>query len=263
MQPKIGIFDSGVGGLSVLAACVRRFPACYYYLGDNGRAPYGSRPKEEIAAFTYEALLRFAGKGADAAVIACNTATSACLPSMREQFSFPILGTEPAVRLAARTKRNVLVLCTPHTASGERLASLLDACPGCAFTVFAPPRLAAAVEDLLLRGIPLSLREHLPAGEFDGVVLGCTHYAFLKKEIAAFYRAPVFDGAEGIARRLASLFPDARMESKWSEKDSANKSLTNFDPPVVRFLGDFARANEKVFKQTFDFCGFWGEAENS
>ena len=264
MRPVIGIFDSGIGGLSVLAACAARLPSFrYLYLGDNRRAPYGSRPPEEILAFTEEALVRLRKRGADGAVLACNTATAVCLHEMRKRFSFPILGIEPAVLPAARGSRGrVLVLCTPRTAASERLAQLLARCPETDFTVHACPRLAAAVEDRFLRGRALSLREHLPGGTFGGVVLGCTHYALIAREISAFYSAPVYDGAEGVARRLEALFPAPAVERRWSENTKRNKSLRqngrDSGGANVCFLGKCAKENRAVFKQTFYFgvsCG--------
>lgn len=268
---RVGIFDSGVGGLSVLAACRRRLPqVTFYYLGDNKRAPYGSRPKEEIAAFTAEAVERFAKLGAAAAVLACNTATAVCLPALRERFSFPILGVEPAVLPAARAARDVLVLCTPRTAESERLRALVARSPAVRFTVFPCPRLAAAIEGKFLRGETLRLSDHLPEGKFGAVVLGCTHYALLAEEISAYYSAPVFDGAEGVAKRLAqTLFAPADEKTMWSGKNVQNKSsfrlwseegaINKSSPQKWResalsgvfFLGESAKINRKVYKHSF------------
>ncbi len=261
MGALIGVFDSGVGGLSVLRACVKRLPALeYLYLGDNGRAPYGSRSPEEISAFTKEGLEQFRERGVAAAVLACNTATAVCLEKMRESFSFPILGTEPAVLPAAREGRRILVLCTPRTAESERLKALIGRCEKTQFTVHACPNLAAAIEGRLLRGEPLSWEEHLPAGDFDGVVLGCTHYALLGGEIAAFYKAPVYDGAEGIARRLEAVLSDLRVDGGWREREQINKSLpcewAENGSTNVCFLGKSAEIDRKIFKQTFHFVDF-------
>lgn len=249
-MPKIGVFDSGVGGLTVLKACVRLLPeAEFYYFGDNLNAPYGQRSEEEILSFVKSAMLRFLKLGIDAAVLACNTATSVCAERLRREFAFPIVGMEPAVSLAARTAKNVLVLCTPQTAAGERLSSLIARFPQTDFTVFPAKNLAAAVEDFLLRGVPIELSEHLPPPEalgerpFDGVVLGCTHYVFLRREIARFYGAPVFDGNEGTARRLSNLFP-AKNPACANPPFPDKIRPANF--PV--FLGDCAKENEKIYK---------------
>ena len=256
MGALIGVFDSGVGGLSVLRACVKRLPALrFLYLGDNGRAPYGSRSPEEISAFAQEGLEQFRKRGVAAAVLACNTATAVCLDEMRERFSFPILGTEPAVLPAAKEGRRVLVLCTPRTAESGRLKALICRCPQTQFTVHACPNLAAAIEGRLLRGEPLCWEEHLPAGDFDGVALGCTHYALFRGEIAAFYNAPVYDGAEGIARRLGVVLSHSGVDSGWMKREQINKSLPSKweenGGTNVCFIGKSAKINREIFKQTF------------
>lgn len=202
----VGVFDSGIGGLTVLAECVKLMPENrYFYLGDNFRAPYGSRSAEEITACVREALIRFARLKVDAAVLACNTATAVCAGKMRAEFDFPVVGTEPAVKPAARACRRVLVLATPRTAESERLKRLLSAYPENEFFVSAQEGLAAAVEDCIVRGKAFDLAAHLPIGKFDGVVLGCTHYVYFKEQISAFYGVPAFDGGEGTARQLKKV----------------------------------------------------------
>ena len=254
--PKIGIFDSGIGGLTVLRDCFFRLSeAEYFYFGDNAHAPYGNREEGEIVAFVEHALKTFEALHVDAAVLACNTATTVCIGQMRKKFSFPILGTEPAVLPAAREGKEVLVLCTPRTAASKRLKELLAECPETRFTVCGCPALAAAVEKKFLRGEEIVYAEHLPAGTFDGVVLGCTHYALVKREIAAFYGAPVYDGAEGVARRLEHVLAAKDVDNVWMENGKINKSLpskwSEKGHANVCFLGKTAKINRKVFKQTF------------
>ena len=181
-MPCVGILDSGIGGLGVLFECLSRTDGVrFYYFGDTAHAPYGSRTEGEIA-------------------------------SMRKKFPFPVVGTEPAVRMAAAAGcRNVLVLATPRTAQSARLSALIARERGCAFSVFAPPDLASAIERAACGKGSLDLSSHLPQGRFDGVVLGCTHYTLVGEEIAGFYGAPVFDGNAGTARRLLSVLGrDAR-----------------------------------------------------
>lgn len=208
MQNTVGIFDSGIGGLTVLSACRRLLPeTLFYYLGDNARAPYGSLPPETVTSYAREAMTAFAHLGVSAAVLACNTVTAVCADLLRAEYAFPILGVEPAVLPAARLYHNVLVLCTPRTAESARLRALLVRAGslGCRATVFAAPKLALAIERAVRFGAPLDLAAHLPQGRFDAVVLGCTHYPFYAREISAFFGAPVFDGSEGTARRLVAL----------------------------------------------------------
>ena len=202
----IGVFDSGAGGLGVLFECLRLSHGVrYFYLADEAHAPYGSRTEQEIASYVREGLQIFGALGVDAAVLACNTATAACVEEMRRAFPFPVVGTEPAVRLAERAGcKHALVLVTPRTAQCARFRALL-ARERDRFTVFSPPRLASAVERFVTEGERFPLSDHLPRGTFDGVVLGCTHYTLVKDEIAAFYASPVFDGNPGTAKRVLFL----------------------------------------------------------
>ena len=212
-MPCVGILDSGIGGLGVLFECLSRADGVrFYYFGDTAHAPYGSRTEGEIASFVEAGLCCFGRLGADAAVLACNTATAVCAEAMRKKFPFPVVGTEPAVRTAAAAGcRRVLVLATPRTAQSTRLSALIARERDCVFSVFAPPDLASAIERAARGKGSLDLSSHLPQGRFDGVVLGCTHYTLVGEEIAGFYGAPVFDGNAGTARRLLSVLGrDAR-----------------------------------------------------
>lgn len=258
---RVGVFDSGIGGLTVLKECVRLAPDCaYYYLGDNFRAPYGSRPPEELLGFVREALLAFSEIGVDAAVLACNTATAVCADVLRREFPFPVIGTEPAVRPAARVCKRALVLATPATCASGRLHALTAQCPSCDFTLFPAEGLAAAIEKKLTKGEELSLDDHLPRGDFDGVVLGCTHYVFLRRQIADFYRLPTFDGNSGVARRLRSVLWDTvgTDRDETGEKLgflTTNKRLQkmqkNLPKKGVFFIGNAKKCNKTVFKQMF------------
>ncbi len=199
---RLGVMDSGVGGFGVLLECLRLTSGVrYFYFADADHAPYGSMEEKEIEKCVSSGLKMFSDLGTDAAVLACNTATAVCVDEMRRRFPFPVIGTEPAVRPAVRAGcKNILVLVTPRTRDTVRFRALLSRERG-NFTVFAPPALASAVE-AYAAGKPLSLADHLPEGNFDGVVLGCTHYTLVGEGISRFYSAPVFDGNRGTARRL-------------------------------------------------------------
>lgn len=255
---RVGVFDSGVGGLTVLAACVRRIPSCrFYYLGDNARAPYGNRPSEEIARYVLEGLNVFRRLHVDAAVLACNTATAVCAERARAMFPFPVIGVEPAVRPAARVCRNVLVLATKRTAESKRLSDLLSEFPECRFTVCAMPHLAGAIERSLTKGERLTISDHLPRGSFDGVVLGCTHYVFFRDEIAHFYGCKVFDGGEGTANRLqavlSSRFPSLNFGTADHPRSEQNpnicfiKKCKDSGFGGVIFLGKGRKENKSVY----------------
>lgn len=203
----IGLFDSGVGGLSVMAACKKVLPACdFLYLDDSANAPYGDRSDGEIEAFSRRNLHLLFSAGCDAAVMACNTATSVCADKMRAAFpDKTILGLEPAVKPAlAENEGRVLLLATPVTAKHR----------------FYPPRVTVKPEKTLAAevekayGDPEKLRmlaemvygECRAEGEFSVIVTGCSHYAHL----APYFPCKVYDGAEGVARRLLSLIGSSR-----------------------------------------------------
>jgi glutamate racemase len=185
----IGIFDSGVGGLSVLRVIRERLPAqAVLYLADQAHVPYGPRPMEEVYAFS-EAITRYLlGQGARLIVVACNTASAAALYPLRAAFpDIPFVGMEPAVKPAAEVTHSgvVGVLATPATFQGalyasvvERFASgvtvLQDVCPGLVGRIEAGdldgPQTRAILEK--------ALRPMLARG-MDTVVMGCTHYPFV------------------------------------------------------------------------------------
>lgn len=269
---KVGVFDSGIGGLTVLKECEKLLPQVrFYYLGDNANAPYGEKSKGEIMRLVRAAFLRFSDLEVDAAVLACNTATAVCADKLRREFSFPIVGMEPAVRPAALRCRRALVLCTPRTAESKRLTSLIKRFPQCEFTVCGCSDLAGEIERRQGELEKIRLEDHLPIGEFDGVVLGCTHYVFLKERIGKFYGVPVFDGNEGAARRLRALlgkdceknlgdtttfsdylgicdhFPNntnnCSENTRKMEKKRGNSG--------VLFLGTAKNANKNAYKQMF------------
>lgn len=257
---RVGVFDSGVGGLTVLGECARLLPeARFFYLGDNGNAPYGSRPAEEIRSLVRAALERFETLGVDAVVLACNTATAVCAEEMRRSFSFPIVGMEPAVKLAAAGCRRALVLCTPVTAASERLKGLIASCPACSFVVAAAEGLAGEIEEALKTGRSARLADFLPAPPVTshdpalcGAVLGCTHYLFFRREIARFYQVPVFDGNLGTAKRLAFVLKSAGNKIQETENGIGDHENTPFfdadrpaNPPV--FLGKWAKLNETIY----------------
>ena len=243
-RPKVGIFDSGIGGLSVLKACLTVFPeGQYYYFGDNEHAPYGSRSPEEITRYTEHAMHTFEKRGVSVAVIACNTATAVCIDEMRKKFSFPIVGVEPAVGQAVKQHKNILVLATPRTAESDRLKRLLARFPYAEFTVCGLPHLAAAIEAYFHDGEGLTISDHFAKIPCDAVVLGCTHYALISEKIAEYLGVPVYDGAEGTARRVKFLLNVGTADHLDHGVFFGNKSHIS-----VVFLGKSKHMNEKLFK---------------
>ena len=213
----IGVFDSGIGGLSVWREIVRQLPTeDTIYLADQAHVPYGSRSLEEVQKFS-EAITRFLlDQGARAIVLACNTASGAALSSLRERFpNVPFVGMEPAVKPAtADTHSGVIgVIATPGTFHADRFANLVERYGGDA-TVLSQtcPGLVEAVEsgqldtpetEALLRACLAPLIE---AG-IDQLVLGCTHYPFLRPVIERLVGEDisVIDPAPAVARQTGRV----------------------------------------------------------
>ncbi len=245
IKGKIAFFDSGIGGLTVLSACMKVLDDYgYYYYGDNARAPYGNLPVETIRRYVFEAFEEFAKLEVDAAVVACNTATAVCLEDLRQKFPFPIIGTEPALYPAATVEGEVLVLATRATVESRRIQRLLEkACranPKVRFRLAPCDALAGGVE----KGLPFgTLKSLLPVCSPDAVVLGCTHYIYIKKEIADFYKATVFDGNDGVAHRLKQVLEEER--------------LTTFSKNFVSDRDEQPLLSKSISKRTIflPFCG--------
>ena len=247
MQKKyVAFFDSGIGGLNLLAAFRQKYPdiPCLYY-GDNAHAPYGNKSREAITELAFAAFRKIATRPVAAAAIACNTVTACCAEQLRASFSFPVAGMEPAVRPAAKTGGNVLVLATCATMQSKRMQDLLRRYSSEArFTLFCPQDLAGEIE----RAAPDFSRvdlSFLPQGKYSAAVLGCTHYVFLKDRIAERLGCPVFDGILGTADHLYEI---ANVCSKNPQKQGKSALI---------FLGNAKKHNKKLYlslfqnKQTF------------
>ncbi len=217
LQSAIGIFDSGVGGLSVAREIMRQLPAHpLIYLADQAHAPYGQRPLAEIRSLA-EGVTRFLlDQGSRVIVIACNTASAAALRSLRAEFpGVPFVGMEPAVKPAAAAShsRHVGVIATAATFQGELFASLLDRFAGdIAVHTQACPELAPLVEagELTSERTRQALTGYLApllAAGIDELVLGCTHYPFLRPliEEVAGPGVEVIDPASAVARQTGRV----------------------------------------------------------
>ena len=213
-QLPIGFFDSGLGGLSVLREAVRLMPQeDYIYFGDSRNAPYGTKTLEQIRRLSLTHAEMLYRSGIKALVVACNTATSAAISILREVYTdIPVIGIEPALKPAVSIGEHprVIVMATPLTVKGQKLHELLGRYAKSAdVTALGCPGLMEFVEDGNLDGpeVRAYLRTLLlPHMEkpVDAIVLGCTHYPFLKKTIqeSAGPGIRILDGGEGTARQL-------------------------------------------------------------
>lgn len=212
---KIGVFDSGKGGTTVLEAIRHRLPdEEYIYVADAKNCPYGEKSDEELFKIVDDIVSNLLEQGAKIIVIACNTATTRCIAHLREKFpDTPFIGTEPAVKLATKLGgKKILVLATPGTASSERLLQIIEQnMTDQTIDIVSCPGLADAIEnDQDVDGLLAKLLETAPK-DYDTVVLGCTHYSLIKDRIASFFsKAKLIDGNDGVARRVEELIRDLK-----------------------------------------------------
>ena len=206
---NIGVFDSGIGGLTVLEELVRELPHCnFIFYGDSKNNPYGEKSDEELIRITSEVVDALNRRGCRIIVIACNTATTKCRKKLMELYPDNIfIGTVPAVKVACdRNFKNTLVMATPATIESERLHQIVEenirddqkiylaSCPGLANAI---ERDAEEEIDQILN----ELYEEYRDKDIDSIVLGCTHYPFVKDKIQERWpEAALMDGAKGVAR---------------------------------------------------------------
>ncbi|MGN0805224.1 MAG: glutamate racemase [Candidatus Coproplasma sp.] len=199
------VFDSGIGGLNLLYECAKRTPSVhFYYVSDNANVPYGNRSKEELLSLTYNALKGIENLRPLALVVACNTVTANCIESLRSDFSFPVVGIQPAIKQAVEVGGRCVVLATEATVKSVALKKLAERYGNNIYPI-ACKDLASYIEKNILDLPPILPQGLLPNVCADSVVLGCTHYSFVKKQIESFYRCPVFDGTGATADHFAKI----------------------------------------------------------
>jgi glutamate racemase len=238
----IGIFDSGVGGLSVLRA-IRKQLACHplFYLADQGHVPYGPRSKEEVRSFAVGITRFLLDKGARVIVVACNAASAASLYYLRETFpDVPFVGMEPAVKpAAAGTHSGVIgVLATPVTFQGELYASVVqrfaknvtvlqDTCPGLVQQIEAGQLRSPETRAILERALQPMMEKHV-----DAIVMGCTHYPFVIPLIQEIVGpdVEVIDPAPAVARQTGHMLEARGWLTSSCEQPAAARFFTTGDP---------------------------------
>lgn len=236
MSNIVGVFDSGIGGLSVLRELEKILPnEDFYYYGDSLNNPYGEKSDEELFSITSGVVDYLVNKGCKLIVIACNTATTRCMKYLREKYKDVIfVGTVPAIKVACdRDFKNTLVMATPATIESERTMELirdnirkdqniyLVACPG----------LANAIEDNDQEKIEAILKDtfrEYKDKEIDSIVLGCTHYPFIKEDILKEMPGVILlDGSRGVAMEVKrQLENNGLLSDKLSRKIVIYNSLT-------------------------------------
>lgn len=251
----IGVFDSGVGGLTVLAELRRRLPAePTLYLGDNARAPYGPRPADEVLRFTREAADWLLGQDIKLLVIACNTATARALDEVRRRSSVPVIGVirPGALAAAAATRtRNVGVIATAGTVeSGAYHEAIVEADAATQVAQLACPELVPMVEAGILGGrraesvLRAYLEPMLAADpDIDTLLLGCTHYPLLRAPIERIVGegVAVVDSAFTTALAVEDLLDALGARASGAEADAIHRVATTGD------VAAFVNVAERLF----------------
>lgn len=240
----IGVFDSGMGGVSVLKELVKLMPnEDFIYVGDSENAPYGTKGPETVRKLTVDNIKYLISKGVKAAVIACNTATSVGAAAARGIFDIPIIGIEPALKPAVSMKKEpfVAVMATPLTLKEEKFAHLMGQYIDKAQIYKIPcPKLVEFVENGILGGEELesSVREYfrpIKNKHIDAVVLGCTHYSFVKETIKKVVGngVSIFDGGEGTAKELLRRLKEENMTADPQKKGNVYFENTSKDEKML------------------------------
>lgn len=255
-EDYIGVFDSGVGGISVLRQLVKQMPGeNYLYYGDSANAPYGTRSTEEVRALTMQAAETLMARGLKALVIACNTATAAAIEDLRRTYpNTIIIGIEPALKLAADhfPGGTVGVMATSVTLREEKFRHLMERCGDhCRVFPIPAPGLVELVEhgDGCSRQAEALLSPILSpyVGKLDALVLGCTHYPFAAKTIHSIMGSTtrLLDGGEGTAKET---------RRRLKEKDLLNEGKgqillenSSSDPALIRLSHTLLEQSSQSF----------------
>lgn len=213
---KIGIFDSGIGGMSVLHEAYHRLPnEKYIFYADTEHVPYGLKTPEQITGYAIIIAEFLINQGAEAIVVACNTATSVAIKELRRRFDIPILGMEPAVKPAVEVtdKKRIMVIATPVTIREDKLKNLLHRVDEeHRVDLLAMPRLVefAEREEFDSEDVHKYIEEQFSAFDKDkycALVLGCTHFNYFKPEYRRYFGDDtlLIDGNYGTIHHLADV----------------------------------------------------------
>ena len=256
----VGFFDSGIGGVSVLEKAAVQLPYTdFLFYADSDHVPYGKKTKEEIVSYVDKAVAFLHENGADIIVLACNTATSAAAKMLRAKYDFPILGMEPAVKVASKAlaedpSKKIIVTATELTLKLEKLDTLIHRL-GVDHNVEEVPlqRLVSFAEQGIFEGQDVEAYLHGAFSSCDmshacAVVLGCTHFTFYKTLISKIVlklsgqHIPVIDGNQGTVNHLSTMVNEHSERSKKLE-DRIRFFESGREVPFCRFEKIFERAH--------------------
>ncbi|MGL4629961.1 MAG: glutamate racemase [Leadbetterella sp.] len=209
----IGVFDSGIGGLTLLASIQKILPKqSYIYYADTDHVPYSYKTPDEIRGYVENAFLFLREKGCKIVVLACNTATNVAVEYLREKYDFPIVAIQPAVKVASDHNsegKKIIVCATPVTLASKRYLTLVETLGIKNSIVNIPlPKLVSFAEKGIFEGEEVltylqDAFQDLNLSEYKNIVLGCTHFTFFEKFIEDnFPPLQAVDGNEGTAKRV-------------------------------------------------------------
>lgn len=248
---RIGIFDSGVGGITVLNEALKVLPcADYIYYADTENVPYGEKNKEEVKEYIFQAVEFIANQMVDALVIACNTATSIAVKELRRIYKFPIIGMEPAVKPAIERSgsKRVLVTATALTLKEEKFHNLVDRLDSKDIVDSLPlPELVEFAEGFIFdEGVIIPyLKEKLyqyDMSKYGTLVLGCTHFPFYKKFFQKIVpsHVDVIDGNEGTVNHLKNILTGEEITNTCGHRNitfySSGKEVNNVYEKYLEIL---------------------------
>lgn len=239
--------DSSIGGLSTLCQVIKLIPNLnFIYFADNKYAPYGNLDTKTITKRLITIINGQLRHNIGLIVLACNTATANSIDILRKIYKIPIIGIEPAIKPASKAGNNILVLATPSTTKHPRFTKLINTCP-CSIKFQPMPTLAKLIDDYFLYGEPETQRQldlltnsiGKMAQDKTHIVLGCTHYSFLKEKLSKVTNARILDGNYGVCKQVLK-FVDYRFCSQ---------------TPLQKFVlsdnnSDLCKKYRKIFEET-------------
>lgn len=222
-KEKIGVLDSGLGGISVLKELIQSIPkACYFYLSDSINNPYGDKKEEEIKQIVFENVEFLLSNNCKIIVIACNTATAVAIDDLRKKYpDITFIGTEPAIKIAydEKTSGKTLLLATKLTLESERIRGLMKKYPIENLDTYPCSGLADLIENKELMEAKKYLKSNLEKyKDIDTVILGCTHYPLIKNTFQNFFKnAKIIDGSKGIAKQTKKKVEELNLQFERSQ----------------------------------------------
>lgn len=259
-QLSIGFFDSGIGGISVLREAVALMPnENYIYIGDSMNAPYGTKTPEEVRNLSFNVIDKLISLGVKAVVVACNTATSAAIDDLREKYKeqLPIIGIEPALKPAVENYGEgvVVIMATPMTLSENKFSKLRERysetaeiipmpCGGLVEIIESGVTSGPLVEDYLHNKF-----KELDKSRVSAVVLGCTHYPFIKDSLVKVINedVAVIDGSLGTVRQLKRMLEQRDLLNKSDEKGKVT-ILNSKEERLIKLSYDLLQGETDIHK---------------